>query len=270
MVEDKKLCSTNLKDWVLRSKGKLVVTIVILGICSLIFTVYQSDGKEAARVVDTFLTRLNNTVVADYDLSGFSYEYSKNCDGYTWKFAQIPEGWELEVSQGDDATYIVDATWPLQGIRKRFKLASSADKLKIIDTYKVLDFSPSMVVIDEQWDLYWDKRIGSAIKEIEASISVWIIGKSYYSKEGVYGGVELVNDSTYDLSEVQIMVDHRNFEGKSINTDIELLPGIIKASGHRRFTWYTPGCKKCVKQYFSFKFRAHSGSPKGKSFFSEQ
>lgn len=68
------------------------------------------------------------------------------------------------------------------------------------------------------------------------------------------GRLRLINDSKYDVKSIDILIEHFDSEGISVNTDHEKIYKIIRSGGYLEFDWYSSDCSSCETQEFQISF----------------
>lgn len=236
------------------------IRFIIIGIVSLSFMSCQDNSEKAIEIVDKVLTQINDKIEGNLDTTVFEPEYF---DLFKTSFIYFTNDWELKLKQQNDSIFIVESNGKTHNAfgmelknHQEFKLAKRDGKLQIIDTYNLIGLFLNMKVVDKEWDFYWDKQKEDIVKDLEGKLELEVVTKGHkkYSSS-VVGDLKLINNSDYDISNVEILIEHFDSDGKSVNTDTEYLSEVIRANGYREFDWYTSDCKSCSKQQFSIKFK---------------
>lgn len=233
---------------------------LIFGIIILSFFSCKNDGEKAVEIVDNVLTQINDKVKGNLDTTVFSDEYLKISNTYPVYYSN---DWVLKLKQQSDSIFIVESngiTHNALGMElknhQEFKLALRNGKLKIIDTYNVIALFLNMDIVEKEWIFFWDKEKEDIIRELENSLKIEVVKSGYHEySDAVKGDLKLINNSKYDISNVEVLIEHFDQEGKSVNTDTEYISEVIRANGYREFDWTSFDCKSCYTQTFKIKFR---------------
>jgi hypothetical protein len=235
----------------------------------------QKSEDQAMKVVDDFIKEVNNNSANEFN---GSLKKSREALNYSFvtpqmekfirvNFMEIPENesYKLTVKKKVDNTIIVTAigkkTRALSEeveMQNQFLLTEINGQWKISDSYGLLAFHLNFQVEDTQWESYWDLKKASILTEIIDNLKLEVInkGKGYgtYFGDVVKGNLKLINNSTYDIKGMNVLIEHFDKNGVPVNTDIASFYHLIKSKGYREFDWISVNCSKCVTQSFAIKF----------------
>src|SRR5690606_6720849 len=125
----------------------------------------------------------------------------------------------------------------------------------ISDSYNLIGFYLNFQVEDTQWQTYWDSKKSEILKEVIDNLKLEIITKGYKKYDDAMAGeLRLVNNSNYDLKNIEILIEHFDKDGVSVNTDNTYVSEVIRAKGYREFDWISFDCSKCNTQTFKIKY----------------
>ena len=220
----------------------------------------NNPEKEALKTVDDFLKQVNNEVKLDstkIDKSLTSLVRQYGC--YLSK-----DGWTLNVSQRNDTAFFIESIGkthnglgkPIE-IKQKFSLKKARNGWKIFDTYNLIPLFLDMDIVDRNWNFFWDIEKNNILLDLEKNLKLEVLqkGRKAYSNESVEGKLRLSNNSEYDITDVTILIEHFDADGKSVNTNEEYVPDIIRKNGYREFNWFAADCSKCFRQEFKIKFQ---------------
>ncbi len=236
---------------------KQLYTIILVGMTFL----YSCKSKEdkAKDVVNEFLTQINDqTKTLNNDLMTEKYaSFFKDKSFYT------SEKWELTVKPENDSVLIVEAKGNTHNgfgqpteILQAFSLTNKFGGWKIFNSYKLTVDELDFEIVDTQWDFYWDITKYDILKQLYDNLELKEIVPAYssYFSDSKQGKLKLINNSDYDIKGVNILIEHFDSQGNSVNTDHTSVYDIIRKHGYREFDWFTNDCSKCVKQTFKINF----------------
>lgn len=179
-------------------------------------------------------------------------------------FLYIPEKgtYEVTAEKKSEDTVIVTSIGKGNGIfgniievRNQFVIAKVSGNWKISDSYNLIGYYLNFSVEDTQWQSYWDIKKSNILTEVINSLNLEIIttGEKAY-KTSMRGDLRLVNKSKYDIKNIEILIEHFDKDGVSVNTDNVYVNSVIRSDGYREFDWYTTDCASCITQTFKIKF----------------
>lgn len=239
-----------------------IKAISILSLAVTLLIGCSNPEKESLKVVDNFLTQFNDEIEGNGDTTKIDkklFELIKTYGGFLSK-----DGWSLNFNQKNDSTILIESVGkthnsfgqPIE-IKQKFLLKNTTGQWIIYDTYNLLPLFLNMDIVDRDWDFFWDIEKNEILTELQDSLKLEIIRNGYKNSysDAVKGELRLVNNSQYDIRNVSILIEHFDKDGRSVNTDDEYIPDIIRANGYREFDWYTSDCDKCSKQEFKIKFQ---------------
>lgn len=233
----------------------------------------QNPGKKAIEIVDHFYNEVYANGADNYggslkksrevlDYSGVSTAMEKLIRN---NFLGIPEKgtYRLTTEQKSDNNVIVTSIGKAPGLfgivvetRNQFSVTKISGQWKIDDSFGLIGLFLNFSIEDTQWNTYWDIKKSKILKEVMDSLKLEIVkagSKNYYG-DAMEGNLRIVNSSSYDLKDLEILIEHFDRNGKSVNTDDKFVFDIIRSKGYREFDWYTSDCENCYSQKFQIKF----------------
>jgi hypothetical protein len=233
---------------------------IVLGFLVLSLFSCKNKEKRVLEIVDKVLTQINDKKEGNLDTTVFSSDYYK-----IFKSNPIysTNDWSLKFKKQNDSIFIVEANGKTHNgfgmeikNHQEFKLVIRDGKFKIIDSYNLIALFLNMEIVEKEWTFFWDKQKEDIINELEQNLKLEVLKKGFHKyTDASSGELRLINNSKYDISNVEILIEHYDNEGKSVNTDTESVSEIIRANGYREFDWYTSNCRSCETQKFKIKFR---------------
>lgn len=233
----------------------------------------QKPEDQAMKVVDDFIKEVNNNGA---DKFNGSLKKSREALNYSFvtpemekhiraNFMGIPEKetYKLTAEKKADNTIIVTAIGKTTGamgevveMQNQFLLTEINGQWKISDSYGLLAFYLNFQIEDTQWESYWDLKKVSILTEIMDNVKLVVINKGYrsYFGDALKGNLKLINNSNYDIKGMEVLIEHFDNNGVSVNTDNASVYDVIRSKGYREFDWYTSDCSKCATQTFAIKF----------------
>lgn len=180
-------------------------------------------------------------------------------------FVMLPEkdNYQLTAERKTDDSVVVTSIGKANGpfgniveVRNQFLIKKIDGIWKITDSYNLIGYYLNFQVEDTQWQTYWDNKKSVILSEVIDNLKLEIIskGKPTYSGRSREGELRLVNNSDYDVKNIEILIEHFDKNGISVNTDNEYVNDVIRSKGYREFDWYTSDCSKCSKQEFKIKY----------------
>lgn len=248
--------------------------LYILALLAVTLNSCQSPEDKAIKVVENFFNEVYNNGADKYN---GSLKQSRAALNYSFvtpeleaiiknNFMNIPEKetYKLTAEKKADDKVIVTCIGKSRGLfgnevenNNQFVVTKINGEWKISDTYHVIGFNITFEVEDTQWGTYWDLKKAGILKEVMDNLKLVVINagyRSYYFSDVLKGDLRLVNNSNYDLKGVEILIEHFDKNGVSVNTDSKTVYDIIRAKGYREFDWLTSDCSKCATQKFTIKF----------------
>ena len=235
--------------------------LVCIGI--ILFTSCKSNEEKAMAVVNEFLIGINDptkNVNSNLMTENF-FNFIKDKPIYS------ANKWELSVKAQSDTVFIVESTGntynkfgtPIN-IVQGFSLTNEFGGWKIFDTYNLAVDNINFKVVDDKWGFYWDREKYEILNEIKEKVELEIIADGYgsYYSDFVRGNLRVINNSEFDIKGVEILIEHFDKEGKSVNTDYANIWDVIRKNGYREFEWFTNDCHKCYSQKFKILFEKES------------
>ena len=241
---------------------KFPLIFILLGLLLL----YSCKSKEdkAKDIVDNFIKQINDKKIKIEDI-----DFTKVSDDYKELFLRIndfyySENRVLSLESDSDSSIIVksmgtniNSLGQPDKICQEFTLKKRKNgDWEITNSYNVLALFLDFEIVDHQWEFYWDKQKTNILKELQEKLELKVLVPGYreYFSEYVKGKLKLINNSDYDIKGVNILIEHYDSEGKSVNTDNASVYDIIRKHGYREFDWLTGDCSKCTKQEFKINF----------------
>lgn len=233
---------------------------LILAFTGMIFLNSCKNREDKVKeVVNEFLTEINdNTKTPNNNL--MTENYAKFFKGKSYYLSQ---NWELTVKPENDSTIIVEAKGkthngfgqPVENLQG-FVLTNKYGGWKIYNSFKLVADEIDFEVVDTQWDFYWDRDKDKILKQLQAKLELKVLVPGYgnYYTDSKKGNLKLINNSDYDIKGVNILIEHFDNQGKSVNTDHTYVSDIVRKHGYREFDWFTSDCAKCATQEFKINF----------------
>jgi len=179
-------------------------------------------------------------------------------------FVGLPEkdNYQLTAEKKSDNSVIVTSIGKANGpfgniveVRNQFLVSKIDGTWKISDSYNLIGYYLNFQVEDTQWPTYWDSKKSEILKEVMDNLKIEVITQGYKKfNDAMAGDLRLVNNSNYDLKNIEILIEHYDKNGISVNTDNAYVSEVIRAKGYREFDWITFDCSKCKTQTFKIKF----------------
>lgn len=233
----------------------------------------QSPEDKAIKIVDDFIKEVNNNGA---DKFNGSLRKSREALNYSYvtpemeklirnNFMGIPEKetYKLTAEKKADNTIVVTSIGKATGfmgnvveMQNQFLLKEINGQWKISDAHGLLAFYLNFQIEDTQWEAYWDLKKANILDEIMENVKLEVINKGYrsYFGDGMKGNLKLINNSNYDIKGIEVLIEHFDKNGVSVNTDNAGVYDVIRSKGYREFNWYTSDCSKCASQTFAIKF----------------
>lgn len=238
-------------------------TFLLIALIGFIFTYCSSPEDKALKVVDNFLSQANDEIEGNLDTTKITQQINdliKIYSGFASK-----DGWTLSVNEKNDSVIIVESVGksynalgqPIK-IKQKFKLKQVNNEWIIYDTYNVIRLFLAMDIVDRDWDFFWDIEKFEIMKHLKDNLKLEVIEKGHqtYFGDSAEGKIRLTNDSEYDIRNVNVLIEHYDRDGRSVNTDTEYVLDIIRKNGYREFDWYTNDCSNCYEQKFEIKYQS--------------
>lgn len=248
--------------------------LLFLTLISIIIFSCQTPEKQASKVVDDFFNEIynngadkfNGSLKKSREVMNYSYVSSEMEELIENNFIGLPDKgtYKLTTEKKPDNTIIITSVGKSPGVlgrvldtRHQFLVSKINGAWKIVDSYNLIGFNIDFRVVDTQWENYWDIKKSVILKEVMDNIKLEIVEKGYrpfYGGETVKGKLRLTNNSDYDIEGIDVIIEHFDKDGISVNTGETGVYDIIRSKGYREFNWYSSNCSKCVKQTFKIKF----------------
>lgn len=250
---------------------KLILACFSLSILAL--TSCTNPENKAKSFVDNFYSDVYNNGADKY---GGSLKKSREIFNYSYfssemeqlirnNYLEAPDKGEykLTAERKSDNTILISSTGTRKGsignsvnVYNQFLVTNINNEWKITDTNNVITFDINFEIVDSKWEPSWDIQKSKIIQEIIDNLKLEIISEAYqtYFRNAVKGDLRLVNNSNYDVKNIEILIEHFDNDGVSVNASNDLLTDIIRSKGYREFDWYTSDCAKCISQKFIIKF----------------
>jgi len=223
------------------------------------------DSKD---VVNSFLISVNSSKAIDESI--VTDEYMKLLGDRKY---YVIDNWLLEVDESQnfhdisipEPSFVVTA----KGVSKNgfgmdlsvtqlFNTIIDDGKIRIINSKDFIAFDDlAFTIKDPAWENYWDSDKLEIIEFVKNNIKLSIIKEAYfekYSDSTIHGRLKIENNSSYEISDIAIEIDHYDDEDKSVNSETEYVYDSIKPKGYREFDWITLDCNKCKRQEYEIKF----------------
>jgi hypothetical protein len=237
---------------------KKFIHILFFAGLTLLYSCKSKEDK-AKDVVNEFLTQINDqTKTLNKELMTEKFAtFFKGKSYYT------AEKWELTIKPENDSSIVVESKGQTHNglgqpteLLQAFSLTNKYGGWKIYNSFKLTADELDFEIVDTQWDFYWDRDKEDILKQLQDNLKLEILqpGYSSYFGDSKKGNLKLVNNSDYDIKGVNILIEHFDSKGNSVNTDHTSVYDIIRKHGYREFDWYTSDCSKCVKQTFKINF----------------
>ena len=245
----------------------------LLAIVTITVSSCQNTEKDVMKVVDNFFNEVNEHGADKYQGSlkksrealNYSYVSTEMENLIRNNFIGIPdkETYKLTAVKKPDNTFLVtsigqstDIFGAVNKTQIDFTVSKINDEWKISDAHDLIGLNLNFQVEDTQWDTYWDIKKANILHEIMDNLKLEIVNKGYRSYDGdvMKGKLRLVNNSNYDLKGIEVLIEHFDKDGISVNTDNTSVYDVIRSNGYREFDWTTFDCAKCVTQQFKIKF----------------
>lgn len=247
--------------------------LYIFALLALTLSCCQSPQDKAIKVVDDFFIEVLNNGA---DKFNGSLKQSRAALNYSFvtpelekiirnNFMNIPEKgtYTLTAEKKSNDKVIVTSIGKNTGMfgnvveyQSQFEVTKVNGEWKISNAYNLVAYYLNFRVEDTQWDAYWDLKKADILTEVMDNLKIEIINKGYrsYFSDAWQGNLKLVNNSNYDLKGVEVLIEHFDKNGVSVNTGHTSVYDIIRAKGYREFDYYTSDCSKCATQTFAIKF----------------
>ena len=237
--------------------NKVIYYFFLIGLTSL----YSCKSKEdkVKDVVNEFLTQINDqTKTLDEEL--MTEEFATFFKGKSY---YTTEKWDLTMKPGSDSSIVVESKGQTHNslgqpteLLQAFSLTNKYGDWEIYNSSKLTAHELDFEIVDTQWEFYWDRDKEDILKQLQDKLKLKILqsGHSSYFGDSKKGNLKLVNNSNFDIKGVNILIEHFDSKGNSVNTDHTSVYDIIRKHGYREFDWYTSDCSKCVRQEFKINF----------------
>jgi len=252
-----------------RMKRKLFNLLVLV---TITISSCQSPETDTMKVIDNFYNEINEHGADKYQGSlkksreALNYAYvSTEMEGLIRNnFVTIPkkETYKLTSVKKTDNTFMVTATgntsYVTGEVRKTayyYTVSKINGEWKISDANNLINLNLNFQVEDTQWNQYWDIKKANILHEIMDNLKLEIIDKGYkIYGDMMKGKLRLVNNSNYDLKGIEVLIEHYDKDGISVNTDKAYVYDVIRSKGYRELEWITLDCAKCETQQVKIKF----------------
>ena len=237
---------------------KNTVILILIGLTS--FYSCKTKEEKVKDVVNEFLTEINDqTKTVNVNLLSENYN-----DFFSGKRYYTLGKWELKVKPQNDSLIIVEAKghtgnslgMPME-IIQGFKLTSELGGWKIFDSYHLVFDALDIELVDVDWKFYWDIDKDEIVNDLMDKLTLEVIKQSHhleYFPDLVSGKLKLINNSDYDIKRINILIEHFDRNGNSVNTDHTYVSDIVRKKGYREFEWTTGSCNSCFTQKFKINF----------------
>lgn len=247
--------------------------LVILNLIFLsLLSACTSPEKNAIEIIENFYNEVYENGADKYDGSlkksrevlDYSYVTEEMEQLIKNNFMYLPEKetYQLTAEKKSEDTLVVTSIGKAPGrfgdmveIRNQFVVSKENDNWKISNSYNLIGYYLNFSIEDTQWNTYWDIKKSNVLAEVMDNIELEIItnGRKGYGTS-MKGNLRLVNNSNYDVKNIEILIEHFDKNGISVNTDSEYVLETIRSKGYREFDWYTSDCASCETQEFKIKF----------------
>ena len=233
----------------------MVLAITLLYSC-------KNNEDKAVELVTRFLNETSNENFKrnkmDYSMLTSEYKHVFDSSGY------YPiKNQKISAQAETDSTMLVksigDATNALGETiidQQDFLLKKRNGDWKIDNSNNFLVDYSNFKIDDKEFNNMWDKEQAEVLYHIQENVKLEVIqsaeGSSFSeSREGM---LKLINNSDYDIRKVRIIIEHFDIQGKSVNTDEEIIMNVVRKHGYRDFDWYSGDCLNCYSQVFKIIF----------------
>jgi hypothetical protein len=132
------------------------------------------------------------------------------------------------------------------------------DQWLITDSYDFLieekiNFKIEGEKVKGLWDRYKTEEITSITQLLKLEVIEEPIPYEI-DKNSIKGKLKLTNNSKYDISEITILIEHFDKNGKSSSTSKKYLFDTIKSGGYKIFDWSTFDCYNCNTRKYKILF----------------
>ncbi|WP_165872270.1 hypothetical protein [uncultured Tenacibaculum sp.] len=141
-------------------------------------------------------------------------------------------------------------------IKRKFLIKKIDKRKKIVNSQDLISFNLNFKVEHKKWDYLWDLQKNEIINDITKNLKLEVVSsdKEPLSNNLQEGKLKIVNNSDYDVKNIEIVIDHFDADGISVNTDVRVIKDIIRSKGYREFNWSSYDCSKCVSQKYKVNF----------------
>lgn len=229
----------------------ICVSFVLLG-C-------KTKEDKSIAVVDEFLTeindplkKLNNKLMTDR--FGEEFQHRSYYTSKKWNLVSNIENDSIIVVSSQGQTFNGYGR-PVE-IVQRFALTNKYGKWQICDSYNlmncdVLDFK----IVNVDWNFFWDRKKIDILKHLQKNLILKVVVPGHHtSSDRVEGRLKLVNNSDFDVTDITILIEHFDKNGRSVNTSHETIYDYIRKGGYREFKWHSYDCANSYKQTFKINF----------------
>lgn len=231
--------------------------VTIIGISMLNSCSNKSDNPK--NVVESFLKSVNDKT-KKYDKDLVTEKFNKFFVG---KSIYLSQNWEFTEKSIDDTTTAVEARGKTSNgfgqpveIVQGFYLTNTHGGWKIFNSFKLVVDDLDFKVVDKQWNFYTDMDKDYVLQQLQEKLELKVLttASQGYSSGSLGGKLIINNNSDFDIRNVNILIEHFDFQGKSVNTDHTFVSEIIRKHASRELNWYTMNCGECEKQKFKINF----------------
>jgi hypothetical protein len=233
--------------------------IIIILLIFIFFISCKTKEDIVKDVVTEFLAEINDqTKTLNKDLMTEKYAiFFKDKSYYT------AEKWELSVKPENDSVILVEAKGHTHNgfgqpteLLQSFSLTNKNGGWKIFNSYNLIADELDFKVVDTDWEFSWDRAKDDILRKLQDELNLKVVVPSHcsYFGDSKEGKLKLINNSDYDIMGVTILIEHFDYQGRSVNTDHTYITDIIRKHGYREFNWYTSNCSQCVSQKFKINF----------------
>lgn len=142
-------------------------------------------------------------------------------------------------------------------VYNQFLVSKLNNEWKITDTYSVIDFYLNFKIKSEKWDESWDINKSYILNGLMNNLKLEVISKGAspnYNEKGRKGRLKLINNSNFDVEDIEYFTEHFDSNGVSVNSYNDFITGIIRSKAYKEFDWSSYDCASCNTQKFKILF----------------
>lgn len=221
----------------------------------------KNDEKKAEEITNEFLTIINSENYKSELLNKniLTKEY-KSLVKNNYFFTST--NWTLRLKSKNDSIIIVESkshTTDEYGtafdLIQLLYLKNENKNLKIYDSSNLVTSKLDFEILGVDFGTLSDIKKHEIFKHIKENLSLQIIVKGHkIITKHVEGEIRITNNSKYDIKGLNLLNEHFNNKGISVNTDRIYIDEILRKKSYRDKYWLTSDCGDCDKQKITINF----------------